>query len=66
MTLLRWKIVLFAVGLLTSVTSCTVGPAYVRPITGVPVAYKEIDSWKEANPKDDAINEAWWELSCIK
>ncbi len=62
MTLLRWKIILFAAGLLTSFTSCTVGPAYVRPITGVPVAYKEIDGWKEANPKDDAIKEAWWEL----
>lgn len=62
MTLLRWKIVLFAVGLLTSVTSCTVGPDYVRPITGVPVSYKEIDGWKEANLKDDAIKEAWWEL----
>ncbi|MBI5589750.1 MAG: efflux transporter outer membrane subunit [Deltaproteobacteria bacterium] len=62
MTLMRWERLLFAVGLLVSVTSCTVGPEYVRPITGIPVSYKEIDGWKVASPNDDAIKEAWWEL----
>ncbi len=62
MALLRWKRVLFAVGLLASVTSCTVGPDYVRPITGAPASYKEIDGWKVASPKDDTLKEAWWEL----
>jgi NodT family efflux transporter outer membrane factor (OMF) lipoprotein len=62
MAFLRWEKVLFAVGLLASVTSCTVGPDYVRTITDVPVSYKEIDGWKAAIPKDDTHMEAWWEL----
>jgi NodT family efflux transporter outer membrane factor (OMF) lipoprotein len=62
MALLRWERVLLAVGLLASVTSCTVGPDYVRPITEVPASYKEIDGWKVASPKDDALKEAWWEI----
>jgi NodT family efflux transporter outer membrane factor (OMF) lipoprotein len=62
MALLRWERVLFAVGLLASVTSCTVGPDYVRPNTGVPVSFKEIGGWKVASPKDDILKEAWWEL----
>ena len=62
MALLRWKSVLFTVGLLASVTSCTVGPEYVRPITRIPVSYKEIDGWKVASPKDDTLKDAWWEL----
>jgi NodT family efflux transporter outer membrane factor (OMF) lipoprotein len=61
MALLRWERLLFAAGLLASVTSCTVGPDYVRPITEVPVSYKEIDGWKVASPKDDTLKEAWWE-----
>ena len=33
--------------------SCTVGPNYVKPTTEVPVAYKEMEGWKAAQPKDE-------------
>ncbi len=62
MALLKWKRALLALGLMVSVTSCTAGPDYVRPTADVPVSYKEIDGWKLANPKDDVLKDAWWEL----
>jgi NodT family efflux transporter outer membrane factor (OMF) lipoprotein len=62
MTVLKWQRVLLAVWLLASVTSCTVGPDYVRPVTEVPASYKEIEGWKVAVPKDDILKDAWWEL----
>lgn len=48
-------------GALTLLTACTVGPNYVRPSVDVPRAYKEIDGWKVAQPKDAAVRGAWWE-----
>ncbi len=41
---------------------CTVGPDYVRPALEAPATYKEIDGWKMAQPKDNAIRGAWWEI----
>jgi NodT family efflux transporter outer membrane factor (OMF) lipoprotein len=49
-------------GLLALVTGCTVGPDYVRPSVGVPAAYKELDDWKVAQPNDEVLRGAWWEL----
>jgi len=48
-------------------TSCTVGPKYVKPSAPAPTAYKEAapsDSggdWKTAQPGDAAARGAWWE-----
>jgi NodT family efflux transporter outer membrane factor (OMF) lipoprotein len=54
---------LAAIGLvLTVFTACTVGPNYVRPTAEVPAAYKEMEGWKAAEPKDHLIREAWWEI----
>jgi NodT family efflux transporter outer membrane factor (OMF) lipoprotein len=49
-------------GVLALLSACTVGPNYVRPTIGVPIAYKEVDGWKMAQPKDDLVRGAWWEL----
>ncbi len=42
--------------------SCTVGPNYVRPLTPVPEAYKEMKAWKVAEPGDRLVRGKWWEL----
>jgi NodT family efflux transporter outer membrane factor (OMF) lipoprotein len=47
---------------LTLMTGCAVGPDYVRPTVITPDAYKEVDGWKVAQPKDDVIRGAWWEI----
>jgi NodT family efflux transporter outer membrane factor (OMF) lipoprotein len=44
------------------VAGCVVGPDYVRPPVLTPDAYKEVSGWKVAQPKDEAIRGAWWEL----
>jgi NodT family efflux transporter outer membrane factor (OMF) lipoprotein len=44
------------------VAGCTVGPNYVRPPVITPDAYKENADWKIAEPRDDALRGAWWEL----
>src|SRR5439155_22219503 len=41
---------------------CAVGPNYVRPAAETPVTYKELDGWKMAQPKDDALRGAWWRV----
>ncbi|HEY6455839.1 MAG TPA: efflux transporter outer membrane subunit [Steroidobacteraceae bacterium] len=56
--------------LLAALAGCTVGPAYHRPGTQTPQAYKELtaaqfkdtDGWKVAVPQDAAIRGQWWEL----
>ena len=53
------------VGAIMFLTGCTVGPNYVRPSVEMPPAYKEMEggaSWQIAQPKDDAIRGAWWEI----
>jgi NodT family efflux transporter outer membrane factor (OMF) lipoprotein len=49
-------------GMGSFLTSCMVGPDYRRPEVVTPVAYKEGDGWKIAQPKDDVIRGAWWEI----
>ena len=44
------------------ITGCVVGPDYVRPTVVTPAAYKEVDGWKVAQPKDDVLRGAWWEI----
>jgi len=49
---------------------CNFAPSYKRPVTPATVGYKELnpetakqlDGWKTAEPKDDAIRGKWWEL----
>jgi NodT family efflux transporter outer membrane factor (OMF) lipoprotein len=51
-------------------TSCTVGPNYVRPEAPLtpaykeppPEAYKNAGVWKSAQPSDDSLRADWWEL----
>ncbi|HEY6233592.1 MAG TPA: TolC family protein, partial [Candidatus Elarobacter sp.] len=42
--------------------ACAVGPDYVRPTVDVPAGYKEARDWKQAEPRDDAVQEKWWEV----
>jgi NodT family efflux transporter outer membrane factor (OMF) lipoprotein len=43
-------------------TGCAVGPDYVKPKAEAPGAYKEMEGWKVAQPKDDIVRGAWWEI----
>lgn len=51
-------------GVLTLFASgCTVGPDYVKPKSAPPPqAYKETKGWKVAQPKDQIVRGAWWEI----
>jgi len=49
-------------GSITLLIACTVGPNYVKPTAEAPDAFKELNGWKKAQPKEDAIRGAWWEL----
>ncbi len=50
------------VGALLFIAGCTVGPRYVRPPVATPPAYKEMEGWKVAEPRDATLRGAWWEL----
>jgi NodT family efflux transporter outer membrane factor (OMF) lipoprotein len=41
---------------------CAVGPKYAPPTAPVPVAYKETDGWKTAEPSDQQSKGPWWEV----
>jgi NodT family efflux transporter outer membrane factor (OMF) lipoprotein len=47
--------------LAAALSSCMVGPDYVRPAAPTPAAYKEAAGWKVAQPADDAPRGNWWE-----
>jgi len=61
MTRGRWLVVVLA-AICLFVAACTVGPNYERPTVLAPVAYKELSGWKIAQPQDDLLRGAWWEL----
>lgn len=43
--------------------ACSVGPDYVRPEAAtVPVAFKEMQDWKPAQPSELVQNGKWWEM----
>src|SRR3989338_3968777 len=56
--------------LLFLLSSCTVGPDYVRPSTNIPTKFKEAQGksfieinaqqWKLAKPSDDVLRGQWW------
>ncbi|MEY3879680.1 MAG: hypothetical protein RIQ94_475, partial [Pseudomonadota bacterium] len=39
--------------IITQLIACAVGPDYVRPQTTIPVNFKEIKGWKQAQPRDN-------------
>jgi len=41
---------------------CTVGPKYVRPAADAPPAYKESETFKQAQPSDAIAKGKWWEV----
>lgn len=41
--------------------ACTVGPNYVRPTADTPAAFKEMEGWKTAQPRDRELRGKWWE-----
>ncbi|HXF17203.1 MAG TPA: efflux transporter outer membrane subunit, partial [Burkholderiales bacterium] len=46
---------------LVLLAACTVGPDYVRPTADTPVAFKESQGWKTAQPRDQELRGSWWE-----
>ena len=49
-------LIVFGLGL----GGCAVGPNYARPAAPTPVAYKEADGWKQAEPSDAISRPDWW------
>ncbi len=45
---------------LAMVFGCTVGPDYKRPQVTVPITFKELKGWKQAQPRDQEIAAKWW------
>jgi len=45
-----------------TIAGCAVGPKYVRPAAEVPATYKEAGDWKTAQPNDQNLGGAWWEI----
>src|ERR1700736_4318236 len=44
------------------IAGCTVGPKYNRPAAKVPPAYKEAGDWKPAEPNEQNLGGAWWQI----
>ena len=55
----KYLLSLLALGALAA---CTVGPDYVRPTAPVPVAFKENQGWKIAQPGEGKLVQDWWRL----
>jgi NodT family efflux transporter outer membrane factor (OMF) lipoprotein len=43
-------------------SACTVGPDYHRPVSSIPVEFKELKGWAQAQPRDHEIPNNWWQL----
>jgi NodT family efflux transporter outer membrane factor (OMF) lipoprotein len=56
--MLQWLLIFISM----FISACTVGPDYHRPETPVPVTFKELNGWKEAQPRDNEIPGKWWEI----
>jgi NodT family efflux transporter outer membrane factor (OMF) lipoprotein len=53
---------LTTLALAASLAGCAVGPAYQRPSTPEPVAFKELAGWVPAAPADALERGPWWQL----
>jgi NodT family efflux transporter outer membrane factor (OMF) lipoprotein len=51
----------FPLAALALLGACTVGPDYVRPTADTPAAFKEMEGWKTAQPRDQELRGKWWE-----
>lgn len=56
------KYSIYLAGLVLLMTGCTVGPDYVKPEVTSPVAFKEAEGWKVAEPQDHVPRGNWWEV----
>jgi NodT family efflux transporter outer membrane factor (OMF) lipoprotein len=59
-----WNCALASVALasVVSIAGCAVGPKYNRPAVEVPPAYKEVGDWKPAQPNEQNLGGAWWQI----
>ncbi len=48
--------------MLSILSGCSVGPRCNRAPVETPTAYKELDGWKVAQPRDTALRGKWWEM----
>lgn len=49
--------------LTTQLIGCAVGPDYEHPPeVNIPINFKEIKGWKQAQPKDHLLQGKWWEV----
>ena len=56
------KITAVTISVVLLAACAAVGPNYVRPTAAIERNYKEIDGWKVAQPQDNALRGAWWEI----
>ena len=47
-------------------SSCAVGPDYVKPQVDIPPTYKESGQWQAARPMDDSPRGPWWTIFADK
>ncbi|WP_031431753.1 efflux transporter outer membrane subunit [Methylomicrobium agile] len=59
---IRFANLLFYAVMAATVEGCMMGPDYVKPKVQVPVAFKELQGWQQAQPKDDRLPGKWWEM----
>jgi NodT family efflux transporter outer membrane factor (OMF) lipoprotein len=48
--------------LCAALAGCTVGPDYEKPAAPQPAAFKELDGWKPAAPREAASGSPWWSI----
>ena len=51
-----------SIALLAFLTACAVGPDYVRPDVETPATFKELEGWKQAEPRDLNARGEWWSI----
>jgi NodT family efflux transporter outer membrane factor (OMF) lipoprotein len=61
MKLTNMKLII-PVALLTFLTACAVGPDYIRPDVETPATFKELEGWKQAEPRDLNARGEWWSI----
>jgi multidrug efflux pump len=62
--------ILIAFLALAGMTGCSFAPKYSKPTVQTPASFKEltpeeakeVEGWKTAEPKDDAVRGKWWEM----
>ncbi len=62
MTRVRRLLAFGLLGVTPFLVACAVGPNYVRPLMQTPAAYKEMEGWKAAEPRDHLPRGRWWEI----